>query len=59
MKSTEQLDLIRHSDAQLAAAYRVAAEHALLNPYESMAARERRAATYRAEAERYEQGRRG
>jgi hypothetical protein len=47
-----QLDLIRHSDAQLIAAHLEAAEYALLNRYESLQERERRAQHHRDEAQR-------
>ncbi|WP_101926990.1 MULTISPECIES: hypothetical protein [Luteimonas] len=47
-----QLDLVRHSDAAVAAAHRLAAQTALLNPYESREACERRAAHHLAEAAR-------
>lgn len=49
---TQQLDLLRHSDASLIRAHEVAADHALLNPYEPLDARERRAQWHRDEAER-------
>jgi hypothetical protein len=47
-----QLDLMRHAPAELARACRVAAETALINPYESQADRQARAAAYLAEAAR-------
>lgn len=49
-----QLDLYRDSPQRLAAAYRVAADSALINPLEPKSDRERRAAHYLAEAERLE-----
>jgi hypothetical protein len=49
-----QLDLMRHAPAALAQVHRVAAETALLNPYENQASREARAEYHRREAERFE-----
>lgn len=54
-----QLDWTRDGPDALAAAYRIAAETALKSIYESKAAREERAAYYRAEAERIEREARG
>lgn len=51
---TTQLDVFRHSDAALAAAYREAARTARLNPYEPEEKAERRAAHYEAKAEELE-----
>ena len=50
-----QLDVFRHSDAALAAAYREAARTARLNPFEPEEKAERRAAHYEREAEKLEQ----
>lgn len=52
--SDDQLDLIRHSDAALAAAYREAARTARLNPHEPEHKAEQRARYYEQEAERLE-----
>jgi hypothetical protein len=52
MRSDRQPDLLRHADPVLAEAHQIAAAHALLNPYESQAERERRAAHHHAEAAR-------
>lgn len=49
-----QLDVFRHSDAALAAAYREAAKTARANPYEPEEKAERRAKFYEQEAERLE-----
>lgn len=49
-----QLDILTHSDAACAAAYREAARVARLNPYESYEKREARARYYEAEALRLE-----
>lgn len=48
-----QLDLLRHSDAGLALAYRQAAEAALMNPFETPEASAQRARYYQQQAERY------
>lgn len=54
-RDVQQLDVFRHSDAALAAAYRKAAEIAALDPhYPRQSDREKRAAYYLAEAERIE-----
>lgn len=52
--SATQLDLLRHSPAELARAYRIAADTALANPWLSALERKRRAEYYRGEAERIE-----
>jgi hypothetical protein len=49
-----QLDLIRHSDAGLALAYRQAAEAARRNPFETPDQAEKRARHYDEQAQRYE-----
>lgn len=49
-----QLDILDHSDAALAAAYREAARTARLNPYEPEERAELRARHYEQEAERLE-----
>jgi hypothetical protein len=49
-----QLDLIRHSDASLAKAYRTAAETAMHNPYITVADCETRAAYYLTLAAKHE-----
>lgn len=54
MRHDRQPDLIHNSDANLARASRIAADHALLNPYEPLDARERRRDQMLAEAEKYE-----
>ncbi|MFD0738270.1 hypothetical protein ACFQZQ_03065 [Lysobacter koreensis] len=54
MKSTNQPNLFQHSDAAKARAYRVAADTVRHDPHFSDDERERRAANYLAEAERYE-----
>lgn len=60
MRSDEnQLDWTRRGPAAMAHAYRVAADRALLNQYESETAREEQAAHYRSEAERIEREARG
>jgi len=51
---TLQLDVFRHSDAALAAAYREAARTARLNPYEPEERAEIRARHYEAKAEELE-----
>ena len=51
---TAQLDVFRHSDAAMAAAYREAARTARLNPYEPEEKAERRAKHYEEQAERLE-----
>ncbi|MDC7806408.1 hypothetical protein PQS31_06165 [Luteimonas sp BLCC-B24] len=51
-----QLDLVRHGEAALAHAHRIAAETALRNPYETPAACARRAAHHLAEAARLTAG---
>lgn len=57
MKSTDQLDLIRHSDAAKAHAYRVAADTARVDPFWTEEERAKRAAYYEAEAKRFERKR--
>ena len=54
MRSTQQLDVFRHSPPALAAAYREAARTARLNPYEPEEKAELRARFYESEAERIE-----
>ena len=49
-----QMDVFRHSDAALAAAYRCAAETARRDPHFSPEEGERRARAYEAEARKYE-----
>lgn len=51
---TTQLDLYRHSDAALAASYRLAAETARRDPNFTTEEGERRARHYEAEARKYE-----
>lgn len=51
-RKAQQPDLIRNSDKALAAAHRLAADTAEINPHEDADARARRAAHHRAEADR-------
>lgn len=55
MKSTDQFDLLRHSDAAKANAYRVAADTARVDPFWTEEERAKRAAYYEAEANRFDQ----
>ena len=57
MRHDQQLDLIRHSDAAIAAAYRQAAETARVDPFWTDDQREARARHYLAEASRIEESR--
>ena len=50
----QQLDIIRHSPAAMARAYRIAADTERHNPYFPPGERDRRAAAHTAEAERLE-----
>lgn len=54
MRSDQQLDILRHSDAGLAQAYRQAADTARRDPHYTPDEGERRAAYYLQQAERYE-----
>lgn len=54
MKSDENLDLFRHSDAEQARANRVAAEAVLINPWGTQAWREARSRHYAQLAEHFE-----
>jgi len=49
-----QLDLIRHSDPELARAYRIQAETEMHNPYFTYSERETRRDYYLSEARKYE-----
>ena len=51
---TQQLDVFRHSPPAMVAAYRQAAERALVNPFESPESCRRRYEHYTAEADRIE-----
>lgn len=56
MKSDgQQLDLYRHSPAAMAKAHRDAADAALMNPYETLADREKRARFHEEQAQALEQ----
>ena len=55
MSRVMQLDVFRHSDPALAAAYREAARAARLNPYEPEEKAELRARYYEEQAARLEQ----
>jgi hypothetical protein len=54
MKLTPQLDVFRHSPKAVAQAYRIAAESARRNPFETPDQGEARARYYEAEADRLE-----
>lgn len=51
---TNQLDIIRHSDQGLAEAFRVAADTARRNPFETPDAAEKRARLYEQQAAEHE-----